>query len=284
MSEPVPARSPDRRQRVQSAETGMAILKALAQLGGSASLTAIANAVEENTAKAHRYIASLVQEGFVTQNPATQHYRLGPEAIQIGLAALRQCDPIRLGETALMRLREELEVTCFLAVMGNKGPTVLRIEEPTLPVSVNMRAGSVLPILWSATGQAFLGFSDEGEVLREAEQEYLSASPEQQAFLAGPEPVARLRRHVRELGCAVVHDTVLRGISAVAAPIRDASGRTAAVLTALGASGGFDTRPGGPICQAVMAEAAQISAAMGFDPARLAAARAEIPLLSGHPG
>jgi DNA-binding IclR family transcriptional regulator len=263
MSEPV-RRSPDRRQRVQSAETGMAILKALAQLGGSASLTAIANAAEENPAKVHRYIASLVQEGFVTQNPVTQHYRLGPEAIQIGLAALRQCDPVRLGEAALERLREELEVTCFLAVMGNKGPTVLRIEEPTLPVTVNMRAGSVLPVLWSATGQAFLGFSDQSEVLRQAEQEYSSASPEQKTFLAGPEPVARLRRHVRELGCAVVHDTVLRGISAVAAPIRDASGRIAAVLTALGASGGFDTRPGGPICQAVMAEAAQISAAMGF--------------------
>lgn len=272
MSETAPAAN--RRQRVQSAETGMAILKALAQLGGSASLTAIANAVEENTAKVHRYIASLVQEGFVTQNPATQHYRLGPEAIQIGLAALRQCDPIRLGEHALLRLRESLEVTCFLAVMGNKGPTVLRIEEPTLPVTVNMRAGSVLPVLWSATGQAFLGFSDDGEVLRMAEQEYRNALPEQKAFLGGPDPVARLRRQVRELGFSVVHDTMLRGISAVAAPIRDASGRTAAVLTALGASSGFDSRPDGPVCQAVAAEAAQISAAMGFDAARPAAARA----------
>jgi len=268
MSEAVPSRTPDRRQRVQSAEVGMAILKALAHMGGSASLTAIAHAMEESTAKVHRYIASLVHEGFVTQNPATQHYRLGPEAIQIGLAALRQSDPIRLGESALVRVREALEVTCFLAVMGNKGPTVLRIEEPSVPVTVNIRAASVLPVLWSATGQAFLGFSDDDAVIRQAEQEYEQASAEQRTFLAGPEPVRRLRRQVQEMGYAVVQDTMLRGISAVAAPIHDAAGRTAAVLTALGASGGFDTRPGGAICGVVLEEAAQISAAMGFSPGR----------------
>ena len=46
-----------------------------------------------------------------------------------------------------MRLREGLEVTCFVAVMGNKGPTVMRFEEPGLPVTVNVRAGSVMSML-----------------------------------------------------------------------------------------------------------------------------------------
>lgn len=256
----------DRRQRVQSAETGMAVLKTLATLGGSASLTALAGAIGESTAKVHRYLASLTQQGLVAQNPATQHYHLGAEAIRIGLAALRQCDPIRLGEGALVRLREQLEATCFIAVMGNKGPTVLRIEEPALPVTVNMRAGSVLPVLWSATGQAFLAFSEDAPVRRQAEDEYAAATPEQRAHLAGPDAIARLRRQVRDAGCATVHDTLLRGISAVAAPILDAHGRVAAVLTALGASSGFDTRPGGRICPQVVHEAAAISTAMGWSP------------------
>lgn len=260
---PAPA-SGDRRQRVQSAETGMAILKALARLGGSASLTAIGKAVDESTAKVHRYVSSLVQQGLVAQNTSTQHYQLGPEAIQIGLAALRQCDPIRLGESALVRLREELEVTCFLAVMGNHGPTVLRIEEPALPVTVNIRAGSVLPMLWSATGQAFLAYSSDKRALAQAEQEWALATPEQRAHLAGPDPVQRLRRQVRELGVATVHDTLLAGISAVGAPVFNAAGAVCAVLTALGASNGFDTRPGGRICPQVIREAAGISAAMGW--------------------
>jgi len=251
----------------------MAVLKALATLGGSASLTAIAQAVGESTAKAHRYLASLVQEGLVVQHPLTQHYQLGSEAVRIGLAALRQCDPIRLGEPALLRLREALELTCFLAVLGNLGPTVLRIEEPALPVTVNIRGGSVLPLLWSATGRAFLGFSADLAVGRRAQAELALASDEQRAGLPGPagEPaaaaVARLRAGVQAAGCAVVHGTLLRGISAVAAPVFDARGQLAAVLTALGASSAIDLRPGGPVCPAVVAEAAAISAAMGHAPA-----------------
>ena len=88
---PAPPPAEPRRRRGQSAEMGMSILKALARLGGAASLTAVAQAVDESTAKVHRYMASLVEEGLVAQDAATQRYFLGQEAIHIGLAALRQC-------------------------------------------------------------------------------------------------------------------------------------------------------------------------------------------------
>jgi DNA-binding IclR family transcriptional regulator len=253
-----------RRQRVQSAEMGMGVLKALARLGGAASLTAVAAEVGESTAKVHRYMASLSQEGLVAQDPATQHYYLGREAIQIGLAALRQSDPIRLGEPALIRLREELKVTCFIAVMGNKGPTVLRFEEPGLPVTINVRVGSVMPILWSATGQVFLSYMDDLALVALAEEEFVNGSKDQRASLQGKSPIEQLRKKVRKSGCAVINDTMLRGISAVAAPIFDYTGRVTAVLTALGATGGFDASADGVIASHVIRQASDISAALGF--------------------
>lgn len=261
---PPPRPAAGRRQRVQAAQTGLSILRSLARLGGAASLTAIAQDVGESAAKVHRYLSSFVQEGFVTQQAATHHYYLGPESIRVGLAALRQCDPVRMGEGALVRLRETLQVTCFIAVMGNQGPTVLRIEEPSLPVTVNIRAGSVLPWLWSATGQTFLAYTEDTGIHHQAQTQYETGTAEQRSLLAGPQAVARLRRQVRDLGCAIVHDTLLRGISAVSAPIFDATGHICAALTALGASTGFDARPGGAVCPRVVEEAAGISAAMGF--------------------
>ena len=255
---------PKRRQRVQSAETGMTILKALARLGGAASLTAIAGESQESAAKVHRYLSSLASEGLVTQHPTTQHYHLGPEAVRIGLAALRQCDPVRMGEAALLRLRESLQVTCFIAVMGNMGPTVMRMEEPSLPVTVNIRPGSVLSLVWSASGQAFLAFSDDADLRAKARAEYAAATAEQRSVIGGPDPVGMLCQQVRAQGCAIVRDTLLAGISAIAAPIYDARGHVCAVLTSLGASNGFDTRPGGKVCPSVMREASAISAAMGY--------------------
>lgn len=241
----------------------MGILKALCRLGGAASLTAVAAEVAESTAKVHRYLASLIQEGMVAQNPATQHYYLGQQAIAIGLAALRQCDPIRLGEPALVRLRERLQATCFLAVMGNQGPTILRFEEPGLPITINVRAGSVMPLLWSATGRVFLSYLDDAAVQSQAAAELAAAGKAQRALLTGRNPIEALRRRVRAQGCATICGTLLPGISAVAAPVFDYNGHVCAALTTLGASGGFDVGPDGGIVPEVMREAASISAALG---------------------
>lgn len=254
----------DRRQRVQSAALAVVILKALAGLGGRSALTALAAAIDQPAAKVHRYLASLVQEGLVAQDPGTQQYVLAGEAIQIGVAALRQCDPVRLGEAALLRLRDDLAVTAFIAVMGNRGATVLRIEEPLQPVTVNIRAGSVLPLLWSASGLAFLAFSDDPVLLQRAAEELAAATPAQRRGLKKGHPIESLCRGIRDRGCAAVEGTLLQGISAISAPVVDARGRIAAVVTALGASGGFDARPDGPIGRRLIAEARAISAAMGY--------------------
>ncbi|MBU69083.1 MAG: IclR family transcriptional regulator [Cupriavidus sp.] len=259
-----PARPRERRQRVQAAETGMSVLKALARLGGRASLTAIAAQIDESPAKMHRYLVSLIEAGFVAQEAGTQQYHLGIEALQIGLAAMRQADPIRLAEASLVRLRERLEVTCFIAVMGNKGPTIVRIEEPGLPVIVNARVGSVMPLLWSATGRVFLGLLDDSTVQALAQAELDALTPEQRTGLDRDDPLGKLRDVVRAHGCAAVRDTNLKGISAVAAPVRDYTGRVCAVLTALGATGGFDAALDGPIANAVRDEAGTISALLGF--------------------
>lgn len=254
-----------RRQRVQAAETCLAVLKALATLGGRASLTAIGAAVGESPAKVHRYLASLVAEGLVEQDRGGTQYALGGEAIRVGLAAMRQSDPIRMAEPALAYLRESLQVTSFIAIMGNLGPTIVRFEEPSLPVTVNVRAGSVMSMLWSATGRAFFAFMDEQAqadalLARELEQ----APADKRAWLDGRDPLGCLRAEIRAAGCASIRDTNLPGISAVAAPLYDYTGHVVAVLCALGASGGFDPDPQGPVARAVCEQASQVSASLGF--------------------
>lgn len=254
----------ERRQRVQSASTAMVVLKGLAALGGRASLTALASRVDESPAKVHRYLVSLMEESLVAQEAGTQQYVLGTECIAIGLAAMRLAEPIRVAEASLVRLRERFEVTCFIAVMGNRGPTIVRFEEPGLPVTVNVRAGSVMSLLWSATGRLFLGLLDESRVRAWAEEELEHSPADLLALLDRSDPIGQIRRDVQAARCASVKDTNLKGISAVAAPLFDFNGRLCATLTALGATGGFDSSIDGPIAAAVRAEAQAISARLGY--------------------
>ncbi|MFL9910942.1 IclR family transcriptional regulator [Paraburkholderia sp. RL17-337-BIB-A] len=254
----------ERRQRVQSASTAMAVLKGLAAIGGRASLTALASHIGESPAKVHRYLVSLMEESLVAQESGTQQYVLGTECLAIGLAAMRLADPIRLAEPSLVRLRESLEITCFIAVMGNRGPTIVRFEEPGLPVTVNVRAGSVMSLLWSATGRVFLGLLDESRVRALAEEELLHSPADLLALLDRNDPIGQLMRDVQAVQCATVKDTNLKGISAVAAPLFDFNGRLCATLTALGATGGFDSSIDGAIAAAVRQEAQAISARLGY--------------------
>jgi DNA-binding IclR family transcriptional regulator len=261
---PLPAR--ERRQRVQAAGTGMAVLKGLARLGGKASLTALAAEVGESPAKVHRYLVSLMEEDIVAQDGTSQHYFLGHEAVLIGLAAMRQCDPVRAAEAVLVRLRESLDVTCFVAVMGNKGPTIIRFEEPGLPVTVNVRVGSVLSLLWSATGRVFLAFQEEPRLRDLAEKELAASPAELRAQLDAREPIAALCREIRHVQCAAVKDTNLKGISAVSAPLYDFTGKVCGALTALGATGGFDASIDGRIAKAIRREAQVVSMQLGAHP------------------
>ena len=254
----------DRRQRVQAATTGVAMLKGLASLGGRASLTHLAREVDEPPAKVHRYLLSLLEAGMIAQDPISQHYYLGPEAIHIGLVAIRLADPVRLAEAPLARLGEALGLTCFVAVMGNRGPTIVRFEEPALPVTLNVRAGSVLSLLTSASGRVFLSHLDDPR-LREWVRDELAAMP---ANLRHPleqkGAIDAMRRGIRERGMAIVRDTYLPGISAVAAPILGVDGKIAAVLTVLGPSGSIDVDEQGQVVANVREEAAAISAALGW--------------------
>ena len=254
----------DRRQRVQAAETGMAVLKALGRLGGRAALSVLATAVDESPAKVHRYLASLMEEGLVRQDGASQQYYLGLESMLIGLAAMRQADPIRLIEPALRRLSETLGVTCFVAVMGNKGPTIVRFEEPGIAVSVNARVGSVMPLLTSATGRVFVGLLDQASVKTLAEEERRQMEKHQDQKGSVDDFIRQVRRDVQAARCAIVKDTNLTGISSVAAPIYDYSGHVVAVLTALGATGAFNTALDGPIVGEIRREAESVSAQLGY--------------------
>ncbi len=242
----------------------MAVLKCLSRLGGRGNLKALADQVGQSPAKVHRYLASLIDEGLVAQDPVSQQYYLGAEAIQIGIAAMRQADPLRAVELALVRLREDHGVTCFAAVMGNLGPTIVKMEEPGFPVTINVRVGSVLPLVWSATGRVFLGLLDDSRVRQMANDEMALASSARRPGLKGRDSIDRLCREVRKHGMAMVRDTYLPGISAVAAPVQDHTGRVCCVLTALGASGGFDPNLDGEVAQSLRQAAVAASARLGY--------------------
>ncbi len=81
-----------------------------------------------------------------------QPHDMGLPAAAANIARLHA---VRLATRALVDLSDELDETLGLGVWGNTGPTIVRWEEASEPVSDNLRTGLVLRVLTSATGRAF---------------------------------------------------------------------------------------------------------------------------------
>lgn len=101
------------------------------------------------------YLVSFTRVGLVQQDTVTGQYELGPFALQMGLVSLQRLDPVRVALPEVDKLQSEIGHTLGIAVLGSHGPTMIHITEASYPVHVNMRKGTVMSMLHTATGQVF---------------------------------------------------------------------------------------------------------------------------------
>ncbi|MDB5839761.1 MAG: hypothetical protein JWQ23_1713 [Herminiimonas sp.] len=224
------------RRRIKSIEVGFRILRILAQADGKLPLRDIAAKAGMPASNAHLYLASFVHEGMAEQNPVTNQYGLGPMAIQLGAAALRQSSLIDLAKDLLTVLREETRDSVFLSVWGNRGPTIIFKIDGDAYGPLGIRVGHVLPLLSTATGRVFLAYIPEAQTRVLVEEERKAS-----VSLAGgfdnrvrAVVVSEIVESVKAHGFAQTDEKMSGGYPAAAAPVFDQSGQVCAVITILG--------------------------------------------------
>ena len=273
----IPAAAPQRNQRgIQSVEVGGQLLRALAHVGRTMALKDLAREAGMSAAKAHPYLVSFGKLGLIEQDAASGRYGLGPLAMQLGLISLQQFDPVRLATPVIAELAQALNLTVAIAVWGNRGPTIVRIEEAPSAVHVNMRHGTVMSLRGTASGLLFAAHMSEEQVIALLAQEPadspLKGPAGKAAGLArpAPRPLQRLDTalkaqlaEARERGVSRAVDGAVPGVSAMAAPVFDERGNMVLSLTAIGPSAIFDTRLDGVVSAALRGAAKMLSRQLG---------------------
>lgn len=269
--DPSPLPSEERGQRgIQSVEVGGQLLLALAHNGRPMPLKDLAREAAMAPAKAHPYLVSFGKLGLITQDSASGRYALGPLAMQLGLISLQQFDPVRLATPALADLAQRTRHTVGIAVWGNRGSTIVRVEEAPAEVHVNMRHGTVMSTRSTASGRVFAAYlpADVVAAALKLEDAIAAMSPASSRDATAVAPIsdrafkaelALVRRH----GLSHSVDAAVPGVSAIAAPVFDVSGAIVLSLIAIGPSAIFDAAFDSPVALLVKACAQDLSKQLG---------------------
>lgn len=256
----------ERAQRsVQSAEVGGRLLLALAAHHGPMTLKDLAARADLPASRAHPYLVSFGRLRLIEQDPASGRYALGPAALQLGLSCLQQLEPLKAATPVAQDLASATGHAVALAVWGNFGPTVVRMIEARQPLHVTMRAGTVMSILGTATGQAFAAVLPAARI-ELAMAAALGDAPDwpERRHRINPRALRAVVAEVRTHGLARAVGRPIPGVNAFSAPAFDHEGKPAIVITALGHQDHFDADWGSSTAQAVREAAAQISRRLGW--------------------
>lgn len=167
--------------------------------------------------------------------------------------------PFEIASANLGDLRDASGETAVLATWGGTGPVIIRIEESSRPVFMNVRVGSTLPLLRSAVGLVFAAYRVDGEMrgLIAKERRALGRTR------AGGTTEERLTR-VRRFGMGVVDGDLVPGVTALAAPIFDHRARIVASIALLGGPEHLEARANSTAARLLKSAAAEISERLGY--------------------
>jgi len=245
------------RRGIQSVEIGSALLLTLARHVRPMALKDLATAANITVGKAHPYMVSFLKVGFVTQNPAGQ-YELGPLALQLGLMKLKQMGPVSEASKVVEQLAEQTGKSVAVAVWGNLGPTIVRLEEPTQPLHVNLRTGTVMSLTNTATGRLFAAYMPPKVIERLIQTEgALPSSPEVEVF--DPEKFEGQLAETRRHGLSRAQSHPIPGIDALCAPVFDPAGNIVLGILVMGPTASFDSAWDGTVARPLLECASEIS-------------------------
>jgi Transcriptional regulator len=210
---------------VQSVSIAAQFLRALALAEQALPLGEIAKRVGTGRSTAHRYMQSLVKEGFAQQDPASGHYDLGPFSLSVGVAALRRVDPVEIAGRYVKELSLTHAMSVGVAIWTERGPTIVRWHNSAYFAISAVGLGAILPIDNTACGlvcQAYL-----------PSQAIVEARSHQPEHFRGTPPPEDLLQHVRKDRWSELTSHLLSNVSGQAAPVFDAQGELACVVTSV---------------------------------------------------
>jgi IclR family acetate operon transcriptional repressor len=217
------------RHNIQSVDRALFLLETIAEAGGEATLTDLANRTGLNISTCHHLLATLIQRGFAAKVPGRRLYALGARILDLGHACL-QVDLPRRAQPYLENINQATGETVHLAALQGDSVVTVAVREARHAVRVDTgKIGRLEAPHATSVGKAILAWLPEDEM-----QRILSSGMKrctEKTITEFPQLLESLRV-VRRNGYAIDREEYLPGVICVGAAIRDQAGTVIGAISA----------------------------------------------------
>ena len=245
---------------MQSVDRAVTILEILAR-DGEAGVTEVARELGVHKSTASRLLAALDQRELVAQDTARGKFRLGMGVVRLAGAVSRRLDVVQESRPVGRALAQEVGETVNLAILSGRDALYLDQMAGPAALSPHNWAGQRIPLHATSDGKVLLAYLPDNEI-----SEHLA--PPLRRFtehtITAPAEFGRLLAGVRRRGYATAVEELEEGLTAVAAPVRNAEGTVIASISASGPSFRIPAERIGAVADSVRRAAAEISRRLGW--------------------
>ena len=215
---------------IQSVDRALLILDILAEQGGEATLSNIAECAGLNVSTCHHLITTLARWGYVARVPGKRTYFLGPRILHLSYACLRQVDLPRLAQHHIDDLNEATGEAVQLAIIQGTDLVGLLRREARHAVRIDFGLGGKHNAAHAtASGKAILAWLPEVERDRILADKGLT--PFTEKTITSKKELIEQLRSVRRTGIAVDRQEFQAGVVCIGAAIRDHTGSVAGAIS-----------------------------------------------------
>lgn len=240
-------------------QVALDVLEAVAFSNEEVGVTQLAERLGLTKGSVHRHLLTLVDRGYVVQNPATSRYAAGPRSRLLAHYA-PDANLIQLAAGPMRELRDLLGHSVVLSESTPRGALVLSMIGGTAAIEIGVRPGSELQFHASAQGKVQLAFAPHPQQQRVLGRPLQAFTPHTVVDAGALEE--ELSRVVAQ-GWATAPEQAMLGINAVAAPIFNGKDACIGALALVGSIQFLPSEPDAKSVAALKEAAAQISRMLG---------------------
>lgn len=178
-----------------------------------------------------RLLTTLASEGFVIKDTDTRKYRLGISILALSGIISSNFEINKEAAPVVKKLVNDLGETAHLTILDGTDTIYIHKEECTHAVRILTYLGKRNPAYCTSSGKVLLAYSEQKVV-----DDVIAGGFEpftKNTITSANKLLSELRK-IREKGFAFSKNEILEGVTSIAAPIYDYTGKVLAAITVVG--------------------------------------------------